>query len=133
MFLESLTDAERKEWVVGVITRVMRLHGVKNRQELDSIYNFPSGTTNTLVSNASLKRVFDLALTASQHFKISLDYLLLGFENKTEDLKPEIENGVFKACEAGLIKVDYRNIEPVADIILDEINPKHQPLVGIAS
>lgn len=124
LYLESLEVLARREWVKNVITKVMALHGVTNRNELDSLYNLPIGTTNTLVSNGSFKRVFDLAITASQHFNVSLDYLLLDKEKEIDkrlELKPAIANGVFKAMDAGILSGDYPSIDITAEIILDEI------------
>lgn len=123
LYLDSLTDLERKRWVARVIANIMKLHGVSNRNDIDAIYGFPVGTTNTAISNGSYKRVLDLAITASMHFNVSLDAIVLDDHSNKElpNWKPLIANGVFKSLEAGVISVEYANIEVAADIILNEI------------
>ncbi|ASV43968.1 hypothetical protein [Pseudoalteromonas phage KB12-38] len=129
LYLDALSEADKKAWVKRVISNVMELHGVANRNDLDTIYKFPVGTTNTVVSNGSYKRAFDLAITTSLHFNVSLDEILLNRKrtNELPDWKPLIANGVFKSLEAGVISVDYPNIEVAAEIILNEVINAEQP------
>lgn len=124
LYLKSLTPEEKRSWVENVVARIMDVHGVNHRNELDNLYKFPAGTTNTLISKGSFKRIFDLALTVSMHFNVSLDFLLLGKQegrNSREEFKPIIENAVFKAMDAGIISGDYQSIGNTANVILDEV------------
>lgn len=121
LFLESKTPEEKKEWVKYVVNNLVNVYQCKKPADLDQTFDLPPGSVNTMISRGGIRPALDMAMTAAKELNLSLGSLVFDIEESASQIKAQIESGLFKAHDIGLIAIDYQIMTQISEIILIEM------------